>query len=404
MELSALHALNGLDRDVFSRFLRSLGYIAGACYRIEGGRLNLVLDMDSENIQWPATAQWTDAYFSGRTQHSPPLGWFRPAFQGEQRKLWPVNVYVYYPEQAMSPVQLAFFVQPKFRGRHATGQLSGPMEALGRRLSTWIENSDLDHFVTESALQELNSRVGADFQSLIDHELRTPLSSIAGYSTLLADGELTSESAAECAQVILQQAANALRAMEKLKVALHTSFSVEQGGQPLEPIPMHALLERIIGETHSGSGDAAKSVIRLHWQSDLDLVIEGRKSLVERAISEVIQNAIEHGGSGVVQVNAYGLDESLVIDILDEGKGVPVGSEELIFLRFYRHPVRSSRPSRRRGLGLGLFVARQIAERHLARLTYVRHQSQRGLFRFIWPISEQSKIELGQVRDRKRRA
>jgi signal transduction histidine kinase len=85
----------------------------------------------------------------------------------------------------------------------------------------------------------------------------------------------------------------------------------------------------------------------------------------------------------------YVSNSRLVIDIADDGPGVAHGSEELVFLRFYQDPATSGMRRGKRGLGLGLFLARHLAERHMGQLTFVR---QRGMsvFRFLWPMTTET--------------
>ena len=77
----------------------------------------------------------------------------------------------------------------------------------------------------------------------------------------------------------------------------------------------------------------------------------------------------------------------LVIDVQDDGTGVSPGMEELIFLRFYQDLGTQHQRRGKRGLGLGLFLARHIVVRHMGQLTFIR---QRGtsLFRFVWPLPD----------------
>ena len=87
-------------------------------------------------------------------------------------------------------------------------------------------------------------------------------------------------------------------------------------------------------------------------------------------------------------------DTSVVIDIEDDGAGVSLGSEELVFLRFYQDPNTQTQRKGTRGLGLGLFLARYVAEQHLGQLHFVRNRNKRGVFRFLWPIDEECIVKL----------
>ncbi|TPO11280.1 HAMP domain-containing sensor histidine kinase [Mesorhizobium sp. B1-1-5] len=84
--------------------------------------------------------------------------------------------------------------------------------------------------------------------------------------------------------------------------------------------------------------------------------VEVNGSQIERALANLVRNAIDHGGgSGVITV---AIDESGGIEVRDEGPGIPAAERENVFQPFYRLQPRS------RGAGLGLNLARQIAELH----------------------------------------
>jgi len=62
----------------------------------------------------------------------------------------------------------------------------------------------------------------------------------------------------------------------------------------------------------------------------------------------------------------------------------------LIFLRFFQAPNAERYKRGYKGLGLGLFLARQIAEQHMGQLNFVRTNNNSGVFRFIWPLSDEA--------------
>jgi two-component system sensor histidine kinase ChvG len=89
----------------------------------------------------------------------------------------------------------------------------------------------------------------------------------------------------------------------------------------------------------------------------------GEESRLTRAIDNVVDNAISFSpAGGLVEITAAGVDDEVVVSIEDEGPGVPQPVREAIFNRF--HSMRPAGESFGRHSGLGLAIAKAIAEGH----------------------------------------
>ena len=127
--------------------------------------------------------------------------------------------------------------------------------------------------------------------------------------------------------------------------------------------------------------------------ADGDYEILGVPSLIKLAVREVIHNAFTYAAGTTVTVSLYTGGGNIVLDISDEGTAIAPGQEELIFMRYFQGPKASGQKSSiRRGLGLGLFLARFVSTYHNAQLLFVRGVGKKGAFRFIWP-QNQSKLK-----------
>ncbi len=123
--------------------------------------------------------------------------------------------------------------------------------------------------------------------------------------------------------------------------------------EPLQPIDMNALLESIQDDAQElgQSVEVTGNVIRPYL---------GRPTAMKRCLSNLLENAIKYGGAA--QVRVIQLPASLHIVVSDEGPGVPEHELERLFDPFYR--LESSRNRDHGGTGLGLTIARGIAEQH----------------------------------------
>jgi K+-sensing histidine kinase KdpD len=101
---------------------------------------------------------------------------------------------------------------------------------------------------------------------------------------------------------------------------------------------------------------------------------------------EVVHNAVIYSLNTQVQISLYASGQSIIVDIKDHGIGVPKGSEDLIFLQFYKGQSDLKVRRGHRGLGLGLFLARYITEQHGGQLILVKQGERGSLFRFLLPL------------------
>ena len=102
--------------------------------------------------------------------------------------------------------------------------------------------------------------------------------------------------------------------------------------------------------------------------------VVGDPDELRRLVRNLVENAVAHAAGRIV-LRASTDDGSVVVDVVDDGPGVPAGEEEAVFERFHRGDAARSR----RGTGLGLSIARTIAERHGGTLSLVRRSARRAL-------------------------
>lgn len=259
------------------------------------------------------------------------------------------------------------------------------IEAVFRRCSERIryarENRELRQVVDQ--LQEL-SRRRETFIALANHELRTPTAVASGVVSLLRDQK--EKMPEELARLVTR----AYDAMERLRVVVNDLGEMAQARTSeswLKLLPcrvgdMVGEIERLC-RMYAGLRDAEVGV-----QSDAS---PEREVLVDRvrvvrAVGALVQNGVKFtpdGGSVRVKVSAQG--EQLRFDVLDTGVGVPPEQEERIFDPFYKvgDPINhhsSGHEFGGGGLGVGLSLARDVAEAHGGKLTYAPNEGGGSIF------------------------
>lgn len=188
----------------------------------------------------------------------------------------------------------------------------------------------------------------------VSHELRTPLARIRIALETAEEGD-----AAE-ARASLGEIATDLVELEQLVDDVLTSSRLQLGGS----LPLRT--QRVPG---AGVVDAAASRFRARFpRHALDVQaaelpdVEVDPALLRRAIDNLLDNARKYGGDSAIRLLAHADGGDLVVEVRDRGPGLPAEELERVFEPFYR--AEKSRSRRGGGVGLGLPLARRIAEAH----------------------------------------
>jgi two-component system sensor histidine kinase KdpD len=187
----------------------------------------------------------------------------------------------------------------------------------------------------------------------VSHDLRTPLASIkASVTSLLAhDVEWPPEVARQFATTIDEESDR----LANLVANLLDMSRLTTGSMAVRRVEVG--VDELVLAAVAGLGDRAHPV---HLDIDVDEnlpPVETDPSLVERAIANVVDNALAWSPAGrPVRIEAETTAEAVVLRIIDEGPGIAPADREQVFLPFQRRGDRSNGP----GVGLGLAVARGL--------------------------------------------
>ncbi len=200
---------------------------------------------------------------------------------------------------------------------------------------------------------ELRRRMTAD----IAHDLRTPLTVLAGYLEAIRDETLRPTPARLTAMY------DETQVLLHLVEDLHTLSLADAGELPLkrQPVELQPLLERV---AYLYQHAATQAAVTLSVQVPPDLpTVNGDVEQLARVLGNLVSNALRHTpATGAVTLVAYQTSAALVIEVTDTGCGIPAEHLPNVFERFYR--ADEARHQTTGGSGLGLAIVRSIIEAH----------------------------------------
>lgn len=209
-------------------------------------------------------------------------------------------------------------------------------------------------------LTELKRLEGArrDFVGSVSHELKTPLTAIAGFAETLLDGTMEEDPAT--ARSFVEKIARHADRLTTLVRDVLTLSRLEQGAWEVRPAAVDlAELIRQLCEEHQPA--AAAREVRLVCEADAGLDATTDRELVHQLLGNLLSNAIRYNRPGGTVTLACSADPARVrLRVADTGIGIPAEHRERIFERFYRIDAHRSRASG--GTGLGLAIVRQIVD------------------------------------------
>jgi signal transduction histidine kinase len=230
---------------------------------------------------------------------------------------------------------------------------------LGRLVATAVQNIR-SYEAERSTVEELRrlSALRADFVSLVSHELRSPMAAVIGAArTLQERWRSLSPGHREAFLALIADETNRLAAL--IGDVLDTS-RIEAGTftYRFTDIDLSALVADVVGTAAVGQDEVR---VRADVPETLPSV-RGDAERLRQVLTNLIDNAVKYSPAGdEVAVRARRENGRVLIEVVDNGPGIPHDQQRLIFEKFGRADVPgSSKP----GTGLGLFIARSIAEAH----------------------------------------
>ncbi len=237
-------------------------------------------------------------------------------------------------------------------------------------------------------------RAKSDFVSFVAHEMRSPLTSIAGFASMLQRNESMANAASRARFLGLIKGES-----ERLTRLINSLLDVAriEAGRPIELMREEIDIQELaIAACDSQRAYSSRHSINCNVPPHLPPVFADRDKVLQILIN-LISNALKYAPGGQVIVSARRAGEFIEISVRDEGPGIPQEQRRLLFERF----VRASTPvsgagsgAKPTGTGLGLFLTKHLVETHGGTIRIGSGASGGAVFTFTLPVKPTQTNEL----------
>jgi signal transduction histidine kinase len=232
--------------------------------------------------------------------------------------------------------------------------LAEAAEALGRDVNAapLPEDGPTEVAVAAVAFNTMAARIRrfvedrTELLTAIGHDLRTPITRLKLRAEFVEDDE---------------QRGKILTDLEELEAMVSATLAFGRDARTTEPVS-HLDLAELLRTILDEAGDASPDVLdKLNYEGPAHLTVQARSLALKRVFVNLVTNAVNYGDSATVRLLVRD-PRMVVVEVEDEGPGIPSGELERVFEPFHR-----GEPSRNRetgGVGLGLPIARNIMRAH----------------------------------------
>jgi signal transduction histidine kinase len=251
---------------------------------------------------------------------------------------------------------------------------------LGRFVATAVQNIRA-YDAERTTVDELRrlSALRADFVSLVSHELRSPMATVIGSARTLQ--QRWRELQPEQRESFLALIADETNRLATLIADVLDTSRIEAGtfSYAFGDVDLGDLVREVTSAAEIGQDE-----VPLETAIDPVPVIRGDRERLRQVVANLVDNAVKYSPTGAaVEVKTSAVNGKVVVDVCDRGPGIAAEDQILIFEKFGRARSGKVLP----GTGLGLFIARSIAEAHGGTLEVRSTPNEGATFRLELPLS-----------------
>lgn len=275
------------------------------------------------------------------------------------------------------------------QAKKLTHQQQSALRTLARQIMNQLElrrtvkQLEASEAAMRSALSEIkdNEQRKSAFMGMVSHELKTPLTSMVGYLHVLQK-----EANKDGKPLIISTIDRAIRQVKKmtsiisgfLDASRYESGRIHLNKQEFD-------LAGLITEVKEESLTVI-ATHRLVFANVSYTTVNADRDKIGQVLSNLISNAVKYSAAGsVININCVANNGYAEISVEDEGMGISAENQERLFERYYR--VESEDMKSTSGFGIGLYLCKEIVERHNGHIWLQSESGKGSTFRFNLPTS-----------------
>ncbi|HSH82637.1 MAG TPA: HAMP domain-containing sensor histidine kinase [Herpetosiphonaceae bacterium] len=253
-----------------------------------------------------------------------------------------------------------------------------------------VELREVNERLLVAGLREQEARAAAEaalavrdqFLSIASHELKTPLTSLLGYTHMLQQEVLAGWGAGGRVQRMVGTIDRQARRLSTLIGQLLDVSRIEQGQFSIEqqPLDLAGLVTQVVDDVRLSLKE--HTITLTH--PDARVMVLGDALRLEQVLQNLLGNAVKYSpAGGPVLVRVEQMASEAILEVEDRGIGIPAEARARLFEPFSRA---GHGPAYASGFGIGLYVVEQIVKHHGGRITVESTEGQGSVFRVSLPV------------------
>jgi signal transduction histidine kinase len=207
-----------------------------------------------------------------------------------------------------------------------------------------------------------------EFVRIVSHDLRSPLTSIKGFASILESMMESVDASDEVREKVVHGAGRILNGVTQMTALVENiqdagRYDPETGFYEMQRSPTDLIdIVHKIGKTHLMPAEKEELTLKVSVADDIPIV-NVDANMVERSIINLVDNAIKYTpNGGMIELGIHKENNNIVISVTDNGYGISEENLKSLFQRHFR--IRRREHKLVKGSGLGLFIVRSVARHH----------------------------------------
>src|SRR3989344_8712071 len=250
------------------------------------------------------------------------------------------------------------------------------------------ERGEILKIIRDVSRAKYLDRMKTEYVTIMSHKFLTPLTNIKWSADFLLGGNIDLKRKEDNLKNILNNADK----LVKLTSYLLNIAEIEEGlfGYNFEKLDINSLVEEVVQNYEEESRQKGIKIIYLKPKEGFYFV-KGDKSRLNAAISNYLDNSIKYTPKdGEVKISIEKNGDDLKVSVNDNGIGISPESVQSLFSKFFRD--KRAKSVHTEGSGIGLFIVKNIIERHGGKVGYLADDDEGSTFFFTLPLYKEEKV------------